>query len=247
VLKNLFERIFPRDENLETELESKTSIPIKFSMQKSEMPEHWKEPPVNAQFTLLKAKEKSTSVQMISRAFEKYPLELLQFYVNEIYVFRRMRLYGYGYSGTHGKKSLFLSNDGVGSGFSIYHLENCVHHELASLFLFHNKEKFNGAKWIQLGASQYPTDDATGAFRENLTDNQFRKHYAAKGYLHAFASSGLRNDFVSHAENMFMANEQYYQWLQKYPDLYSKFKIMCSFFYLLDDRLTPKFFINLRH
>ncbi len=246
MLKNLIERLFPKEENLSAEKDDRSSIPIKFTIEDSEMPEGWKVAPVNANFTKLKQKEKETSVQIIAKAFNKYPLELIQFYVETVFVFRRMQLYGYGYAGTHQRKSLMLSNDGVSNGYSIHHLEETVHHELASLFLFHNKEKLNGAKWLQLNERTYPTDDAAGAFRVNLTDNQFRKHYADQGFLHAFASSGLRNDFVSHAENIWMGNDLYYKWLEKYPKLYAKYKITCTFFYLLDDRLTPQYFNKLR-
>lgn len=246
MLKNILERLFPKQEALTTAVDVRSSIPIKFSITNAEMPDSWTSPPVNAKLVTLKKKEKNTSVQIIAKAFDKYPLELIQFYVEEVFVFRSMQLYGYGYSGTHQRKSLMLSNNGVSKGYSIFFLEETIHHELASLFLFHNKEKLNGAKWLAINTQPYPTDDAAGAFRENLTDNQFRKHYAEQGFLHAFASSGLRNDFVSHAENMWMGNDHYYQWLEKYPKLYAKYKITCAFFYLIDDRLTPKYFNALR-
>ena len=246
LVKKIFKLFFSTPQDLpDLVTEPYTSIPIKFTFHKDEIPSGWTESRINGQFKLIHKREKSSSVSIVSCAFNKYPKDLLQSYIQKVFFFDSMSMFGHGYAGTHSHDALMICNGGLGQGYSLFNLETTVHHEIASLLFFHNKAYLNLKKWMAHTATPYTSDNPVDVFNKNLIGKTSKKKLAEQGFLNDFASSNLRNDFVSHAENIFMGNPKYYTLIKKHPALEAKCRLTIMFFYLINEQFTPKYFDNL--
>lgn len=237
---NILKYIFNPDP-FKDQVHTPSGIPIKFESNEHHFPPGWKLKNSNSQLVKIHKNEVSKSSFLIRKALDKYPVDLLQKHLKTVHVFGGMTFDGNKYAGTHSLDQIYLSNRGYSMGYTASLIETTVHHEFASILLFRYLKFINKKKWTHISASTY-SGDGSDSFSTNKTNHVWRKELHELGFLHDFSSSGFRNDFVSMAENLFLGEPRFKAVIEKYPLLYEKYKMAISFYYLIDDRLTPKYF-----
>lgn len=218
-----------------------SNIPILFNVDPYIFPEDWTGKRVNAQATRIRRKEVARSISVISKAMDKYPVDFLKKNLKSIIVFKQMSFFNLRYGGTHSIDRIYLTNDGIWKGYSDDSIELTFHHEMASILLQNYPQYIDKEKWTKQNLKAYSGDGVMAIANLNVDKTFYRKLHKS-GFLHAFSSSGFRNDFVSFAENILMGNPEFFRAVETFPIIKKKYQMMTVFYYMVDAKFTPAYF-----
>ena len=219
-----------------------TGIPLLFKMDENTFPDEWLNKEVRPKVELIKRKEISRSSFITSKAMDKYPKDFLVEELKAVYVFQKMFFRGQPYAGTHDEARIYMCNAGVDMGFSDNLVETIFHHEMASILLQKYPMHFNSKKWNALNKQDYWATSSSEILNRKTNTKTFNDQLSQKGFINEFASSTVRNDFVTIAENLFLNDSYFHNWVENYPILQMKCKLVIQFYYVAHLDFTPKYF-----
>lgn len=227
-------------------LHKSSGIEIRFVLDENTFPDNWLNIKVRPKVDLIHKNEISRSALVVSKAMNKYPDDFLQKNLSAVYVFKVMSFHGHLYGGTHDFDKIYLSNGGMIQGFTDNQIESTFHHEMSSILFVNYQNYFRKKAWKDLNRKAYQFQDSVDALLNHKVGEAYLPTLNEQGFLHEFASTTIRNDFVSIAENIFLGDSTFFETIKTYPALEKKCELMIQFFYMVDERFTPEYFKKLR-
>ncbi|HYG49894.1 MAG TPA: hypothetical protein VD905_03280 [Flavobacteriales bacterium] len=218
-----------------------SGIPVRFIVTDETFPESWKSESINAQGVSLDSSEIERSLELVKKAFSKYPESILQANLRAIYVLKSIAFYGQAFGGTNSSDVLYIANNGRQSAYSDNYIEQTIHHEFSSILLRNFPDYFQKEKWLSYNKIEYG-DGGVEALKTAKSSQVLDTALHVHGFLHQYASSDMENDFNSFAENIFLPELEFYDVVSTYPAIAGKFEIIISFYNALDELFTKKYF-----
>lgn len=208
-------------------------------------PASWQTAPTNAASSPISKSEINRSKTVMVASLEKYPHGLLDLTLNAVYFFKDMSFFNVGFGGTNSTDAVYLTNDGETNGYTDFYLEQTFHHEYSSI-LFRDYPSYldtNAWKKANIAGFDYNDPEAgVGAIRNNESSQGLDSLLCSKGFLTQYAYSSMENDINTIAQNLFVPEENFWTYADKYPRIKQKVKLLIAFYGKLDKRFTETYF-----
>lgn len=220
-------------------------VGIHFTFSLSNFPSSWIPAPTNAAGESIKNKEIHRSKIVMEKALAKYPLAVLKANLRNIYFLRTMSFFGVGYGGTNSTDALYFTNDGIDNGYTDFYLEQNLHHEFSSILFRNFPEYLDTTSWKAANIEGFDYNDpeaGVGAIRKNQSSQDLDTALAKKGFLTQYAYSSLENDVNTLAQNLFMPDPEFWNFVNNYPRIRTKVNLLINFYSKLDASLNEEYF-----
>jgi hypothetical protein len=192
--------------------------------------------------------ETKRSKAVIRKALSKYPIAALTNDLKAVYFLKTMKFYDVGYGGTNSTNALYLTNNGVSSGYTDLYLEQTFHHEYSSILYRNHPSYFNENEWKAsniLGFDYNDPENGVGAIRKNQSSQDLDTALCAKGFLTQYSLSGMENDINTVAQNIFSPSDNFWLIVDQFPRINKKVKLLISFYNKIHPQFTEDYFRKL--
>ena len=223
-------------------------ILVSFKYSSSIFPADWQAAPISAKGEAITATEISRSKSIMAKALKKYPAIALLKELKTVYSLKEMKFYNLGYGGTNSNDALYLTNNGVKLGFTGLYLEQTFHHEFSSILYRNHPSYFDEAGWKNANITGFDYNDpeaGVGAIRKNQSSQDLDTALCTKGFLTQYSLSGMENDINTFAQNLFSASENFWLYVDRYPRINKKTKLLIAFYNKIDPLFTESYFKKL--
>jgi hypothetical protein len=220
-------------------------IVISFNYSNTIFPDYWQEAPISAKAENIATIEMQRCINIVTTALSKYPLKVLHNELKVVYFLKSMQFYDLEYGGTNSDDALYITNDGVDSGYTDLYIEQTFHHEYSSILYRNHPAFFDESRWRSAnfpGIGYTDPENGVGAIRNDESSLEFDTVLCRKGFLTQYSLSGLENDINTFAENLFSPDEGFWKIVEQYPRISMKVKLLISFYNRIDARFTANYF-----
>jgi hypothetical protein len=224
----------------------KTSIPVSFTTDEEMYPESWRGGSINAEAVALNESEYERSKSIVSRALEKYPVEILKKHIKKIYVLDDIKFYGLRYGGTNSLNAVYISNKGLEKGYTDKYVEQLFHAEFSSILLRNLSYYLNETTWLACNSDSLSYGGSgQEAIRNKKAGEDFDEELNRLGFLNQYATSNFENDVNSFAKNIFIPKTNFWNIVKKYPRLQCKLDLIILFYSQIHASFTEAYFKKL--
>ncbi|WKZ61035.1 MAG: hypothetical protein QY309_06015 [Cyclobacteriaceae bacterium] len=217
-------------------------IEIIFSADHKIFPEAWLTEEINGRATPLDTGEFKRSKAIITKALNKYPVELIRKHLTKIYVVGQLEFYGQEYGGTNSISEIYLSNGGSNLGYTDFWIEQAFHSEFSSILLRNYSFLFDKKKWISQNKGIHYGKSGTDALKHGKASETFDLELNKKGVLSLYSTASIEEDFNSFAENLFKSNTGFWEIVKMHKRIREKTSQIIEFYHRLDGRFDEKYF-----
>ena len=227
----------------DTIIDERTGVKLIFSADGEIFPDTWYSEEINAKAISLDSNEYKRSEKIIKSALVKYPIELIQNNIKNIFILKDIEFYGQSFGGTNSTLNLYISNDGIKNGYTNLFIEQTLHHEFSSILLRNFNDIFQKTEWINCNPSDF-TYGGGGlqALKENKDSEDLDTRFNKLGFINEYATSSLENDFNEFAQNLFSPHTGFNQVVERYALIRKKRQLIIEFYTKLNDSLTEEYF-----
>jgi len=189
----------------------RTGLKIYYSTSDGMFPESWRGGDIDGQAEPLDESEYARTTEIVFKALDKYPIEVINENLKSIYVFKYMEFYNQSFGGTNSTDIVYLTNKGNTHGYSDTYLEQLFHAEFSSILLRNFAGTDYEEKW-----SSYNVKDfiyGSGGVKELKTGKaglDYSDVYFNTGFLYEYGMSGMENDFNSISKNLFLPHHKFW-------------------------------------
>ena len=203
-------------------------------------------PRINATGEPLRPDHIDPSLQILNRAFKKYPAPLLKKNLRAVYLLDRLKYRGIAAGGTNSRKNIYLTNRGKDQAFTDDRVERIFHQEFSSILLRNFPSHFDHKGWKKINPPpfRYGKSGIT-AIQNSKNHKRFGKAWHRQGFLYRYALSTLENDFNAFAGWLFVGDNRFWSTLNRFPKLRKKGDLTIAFYHRLSPQYTRQFFRSL--
>jgi hypothetical protein len=182
--------------------------------------------------------------EFLQKAFNKYPVKVIQNYINAIYFAKEIDIAGRKAGGTYDpfRRIIYLVDNG---GKNSDQAMSTFHHEFSSLLI--NRHSF----WINPWTNHHPKgfkylDDIYDTWKEveeagrTFTDNKCYK----LGFVSDYGLTNFSNDFSEYSEMIFTYPERFKKIMDQYPRVRGKFLVWLDFYQKIDPVFTEEYLLG---
>ncbi|PLX08958.1 MAG: hypothetical protein C0596_03875 [Marinilabiliales bacterium] len=224
-----------------------SGVIIHFQTDRNMFPENWVGGSINGQAESLKESEYERSKKIILKALDKYPPEVLEDNLKEIYLLNSLEFYDQGYGGTNSNYNVYLVNSGESDGYSDEYVEQLFHAEFSSILLRNYSNPLFESRWEKVNDEGFEYGDGGVLEIKNGTaGTDYSADYFKHGFLYQYAMSGMENDFNSISKNLFCPNTKFWKEAYKYKKLRLKIDATIKFYNNIDETFTKEYFKSLK-
>jgi hypothetical protein len=159
-----------------------------------------------------------------------------------------MSFYKVDYGGTNSADAVYLTDDGEKNGYNDLYLEQTFHHEFSSI-LYRNYTSFlNERAWLAAnppGFDYIDPENGVGAIRNNQSSQELDTALCKKGFLTQYSESGMENDLNTFAQHIFSPSPGFWDLVDNYPRIATKFNLLVLFYNSISPLFTEKYFRKL--
>lgn len=228
------------------------------------LPEHWREEPISAAIVPLSDPSREIVTQILTRAFSKYPPEILQQNLSKVAVVESLKFYGVAYGGTYiiAAQQIVLVYRPL---FTAQGFEQRFHHEFSSILLQKNKPEFDLNHWSSANSpgTAYRVD---GVIEEPVQEQSESTKVLAEaqkktggsgaellnldpdlmklGYLTQYNQVSVEQDVNEVAAHLF-TNPEIWDFCRRYPRIDQKVHVLIDFYQKIDPGMDRIFFRKL--
>jgi hypothetical protein len=223
-------------------------ITVSYDYSPAIFPDTWRIKPINAQAEKIVTSEVERTKSIISRAFSKYPAELLKDNLRAVYFVKSMKFYNVGYGGTNSSDAIYLTDGGFLHGYTDSYLEQTFHHEFSSI-LFRNFITFiDTIAWTKANEKDfryYDPDNGVGAIKKHRSSQVINLTLCNKGFLTEYAMSSIENDLNTVAQQLFLPSKNFWKIADTCPRIRMKTQLLINFYNTLNPLFTESYFRKL--
>jgi hypothetical protein len=178
---------------------------------------------------------------ILQKAFDKYPVKVINTYLNRIYFAGEIDQAGFKFGGSYDpfRRIVYLvDNGGKGDDQAIY----AFHHEFSSILI---KSNFF---WVDPWTDQNPKDfKYLGDVYDTWKDvNKVRKTAAdnecyEKGFVSDYGLTNFGNDFSEYSAKILTYPQKFKKIMDQYPRVCGKFKVWLEFYHSIDPLFTEEY------
>ena len=203
----------------------------------------------HAEYCTLEPNEKHIIVrypQILEEALAKYPVHVINNYLNAIYFAGIIEIRGLYAGGTFDstRRIVYLVEDGSGP---VHRSIANFHHEFSSLLLSRHGRLIN--PWLE----QHPEgfryrnqmyEDSKDVYADTSVFGT--KADYEKGFMNPYGQTNFENDFNEYAAMVFAYPEEFKQIMDQYPRVRGKFLVFLDFYQKIDPIFTEEYFFGTR-
>ena len=178
---------------------------------------------------------------ILNTAFEKYPINVINNYLNGIYFAGKVDDDGFRYAGSYDpfRRIIYLVDHGWKSDKES---EEIIHHELSSLFLKRHSLLLN--PWFGHNHSEFEyisktEKDWTKIYK--TTQRQGSESDYANGFMNSYGQSDFENDFNEYSAMIFTYPQKFKKIMERYPRVRGKFLVWLKFYNKIDPIFTEDY------
>ncbi|MBC7946734.1 MAG: hypothetical protein H7Y42_02560 [Chitinophagaceae bacterium] len=220
---------------------------IGFNYSPQIFPEYWRAAPISAYGEKLQPDEIRRSRVIVSKALAKYPEAALS-HVKATYFLRQMKFFNVPYGGTNSTDGIYLVNQGAMKGYTDLYLEQTFHHEYSSILLRKFARFLDTTGWKNANMAGFIYNDpenGVGAIRNNQSSQVLDSTLCQLGLLTQYGGSSLENDVNTFAQNLFCADVNFWNFVDRYPRIRKKTALLIRFYETIHPLFTEKYFRSL--
>ena len=220
-------------------------VKVSFYYDASIFPPSWLEAPIKASAEAIHPDETSRCKQILIKALRKYPVALLQRELQHIYFLHSMRFYNLDYGGTNSFDAVYLTDSGKEMGYNDLYLEQTFHHEFSSILYRNYPNLLNQSAWMASnppGFTYRDPENGVGAIRNNQSSQDLDTALCQLGFLTQYAESGMENDLNTFAQNIFSPSPGFWELVDNYPRIATKFNLLLIFYNSISPLFTESYF-----
>lgn len=223
-----------------------SGVEILFPAGRSNFPHQWLYKRVNAEIQPLCRDEESRVEDILSRAFSKYPAELLRTSLDKVYVIKAMKFYGLPYGGTNYRHSVYLADDFSDPYFTDNYIEQVFHHEFSSILIRYFDACFDREKWLSLNppAFHYGNGGAE-AISTGQASMDLDPVLIEQGFLSQYSTASLEEDVNVFAQFLFTGGREFWRLVDLNDDIREKARVLISFYHQVNPVFTESYFRSL--
>ena len=230
---------FPRD----IYIDERTSTEIVFAVKENMFPRHWYSKKINAEVEPLVREERQRVINILARAFLKYPEELLKVNLDRVYILKKMNFYGVPYGGTNSKNTIYLADDETNSGFTDSYIEGVFHHELSSILLRSHPGIFNMSAWQAINSPSFVYGNGgVEAILNGESSMRFDPELFERGFLTRYSQASPEEDINVFAQNLFTGGISFWNIVDENIRIRKKANMLIRFYQSIDPTLTEEYF-----
>ena len=227
----------------DTIIDNRTGVKIIFTTEGRIFPDSWYSSTINAKGISLDTSEYKRSEKIIKAVLLKYPVELIQNNLKNIYILSSIIFYDQSFGGTNSSTNIYLSNKGIKKGYTDFYLEQLFHAEFSSILFRNYKHEFDKLEWNDNNPDKFNYGKGgVAALKDNEDSEEFDLLLNKSGFINEYASSSLENDFNSFAKNLFAPKYGFDLLINRYDNLRNKRKLTIQFYRKLDKTFSEKYF-----
>ena len=224
-------------------IDERTGVKIIFSSEGTIFPDGWYSKPTDAKAITLKNEQIARSKTIVIKALNKYPISVIQKNLKNIYILHRIEFFNQSFGGTNSNDSVFLTNRGIGRGYTNFYLEQLFHAEFSSILLRNNSKEFKKDKWLKTNPVNFNYGKGgVEALKSNTDSEYFDIKFNNSGFINEYATSSMENDFNSFAKNLFLPKQGFSELIEDFSRLKRKKVIIIDFYNEIDTFFTSKYF-----
>jgi hypothetical protein len=225
--------------------DKRTGITISFAADEEMYPESWRGGKVNGDGIALNEAEYDRSKNIVSKALEKYPTEVLTKHIKKIYVLDDIHFYGVRYGGTNSLDRIYITNRGLVLGYTDQFIERLFHAEFSSILL-RNLTYLNKTTWLACNSEDFKYGGSgQDALKNGKAGEHFDPELHEQGCLTQYGTSNFENDVNSFAKNIFRAEPEFWNIVDKYPRVKCKLELIVNFYAQINSMFTMEYFKKL--
>lgn len=200
-------------------------------------PKSWRGAPISATGELLAESEFERVRGILKYAMSKYPNNVLNQHLKQVFVLSELRYSGVTTSGTNSATNVYLKIGNVQHGFTDEWIERVFHAELSSI-LWRNRGLDDQA-WCKHNPPDFQyLGSGVDAIKQKKHSVRFDQLLHEQGFLAEYSKSTLENDFNAIVASLFVGDKRLWDLSKEFPRLKGKLELTIAFYSALDPTWT---------
>ncbi len=218
-------------------------VQVSFKAADKMFPRSWYKKKVGAGAESLPAEEAPAAKEILVRALDKYPVYLPSKYLDEIYVLKTMKFYGYPFGGTYTRRKVYITYDESNRTNTGQFIEELFHQEFSSILWRENHRKLNLAAWYECNVPGFRYGEGgTEAIANGIASMQTDSGYFNIGFLNRYAMTEVEQDINVIAQNLFAGGPEFWMIVDTNERIRAKTLLLIGFYHALDPVFTEEYF-----
>ena len=230
---------FPSDRYVD----ERTSTEVLFTTREKMFPLNWYNKKINATAVPLEPEERQRMIDILDRAFSKYPDHVLRDNLDRVYALRSLTFFDIPYGGTNAKNTVYLADDPASPAFTDRFIEGVFHHEFSSILMRSCLSFFNEKDWKKANPAGFIY--GKGGVSAILSGNaslSFDPTLFGHGFLNRYSQSALEEDINVFAQNLFTGGSSFWVIVDENPRIREKADLLIAFYHRIDPIFTEDYF-----
>lgn len=224
-------------------VDERTSTEVFFNLTDKMFPKNWYSKKINATAEPLDKSERQRMINILDRAFDKYPDNVLKNNLDRVYALKSLKFYDIPYGGTNAISTVYLSDNASNPNFTDSFIEGVFHHEFSSILLRAFPSYLNGQAWKNVNPKSFNYGNGgVNAILSGEASLNFDPSLFEKGFLSKYSESALEEDINVFAQNLFTGGIHFWTIVDQNPRIRIKATILISFYHLIDSTFTENYF-----
>ncbi|MCX6286542.1 MAG: hypothetical protein NTY96_05460 [Bacteroidetes bacterium] len=223
--------------------DQRSGVEVLFPSNLTIFPHQWAGKKVNPDIRPVQAEEIGRIEDLLTHAFSKYPLDLLNANLDRVYVLKSMKFYGLPYGGTNYQHSIYLSDDTDNPWFTNEYIEQVFHHEFSSILIRNFPEGFDKTKWLSLNPPYFSYGKGgADAILQGTASMALDPVLIEKGFLSEYSTASLEEDINVFAQNLFTGGREFWRLVDLNDTICQKTRILIGFYHKINPVFTESYF-----
>jgi hypothetical protein len=206
-------------------------------------PPNWYSRRINATAEPLEPGERQRMIDILERAFSKYPDHVLRDNLDRIYALKSLTFYDLPYGGTNAKNTVYLADNPASPAFTDNFIEGVFHHEFSSILMRSSLTSFNDKEWKKSNPSGFLYGKGgVNAILNGEASLTLDPSLFEQGFLNKYAQSALEEDINVFAQNLFTGGTSFWLIVDDHPRIRQKAELLIDFYHHLDPVFTEDYF-----
>jgi hypothetical protein len=181
---------------------------------------------------------------ILQKAFRKYPVKVIENYVDAIFFAGEIDDGELKYGGTYDpfRRIIYLVNSGL---INDYQALSAIHHEFSSLLL--SRHSFFINPWTDHNQPDF-------VYLREICNNPSQTYNSAsldgsevdyeKGFMNTYGQTDFENDFNEYSAMIFTYPEKFKMIMNQYPRVRGKFLVWLDFYQMIDPIFTEAYLLG---
>jgi len=221
-------------------------IVILFDTEPQMFPPSWYSAQVSAHAVSLQDNYRKEAKDILNKAIEKYPEEVLFHNLRKVYILESLHFFGVPYGGTNTKNIIYLTFTYSGNGQNLSFAEGLFHHELSSVLFRNYRHLIDTTAWMNLNPPGFGyRTGSIEAIRRGRASMQIDELLLDQGFLNQYAQSAFEEDMNVTAQNLFSGGNTFWAIVDSHDRIRAKVNLIIRFYHQISPVFTEAYFRSL--